>query len=210
MGRILAILVLMLIAVAAGLYIVYNRADLVVKAALEQLSPSMIGAQVDAQSVDVSPQEGRITLRGLDVGNVPGYASKYALRVDDLKIIVDPMTVTNDVVVIREIVIDVPRISYERGPRAINLQPILQRLEARFKRKVVVERLEIRGGRILVTVTGAKGQGLTIELPTVLLRDLGRDKGGLTIRELAQLVAAALEAKLPQKLLTELLADQKR
>jgi hypothetical protein len=210
MGRILAILLLLLIAVAAGAYIVYHRADLVVKVALEQMGPSFLGASVDAQAVDVVPQEGRAVFRGLEVGNVPGYSTKYAFRADEVRVIVDPLTVTNDVVVIREIVIEVPRISYERGPTAINLQPILQKIEARFKRKVVVERLEIRGGRILVTVTGAKGQGVTIELPTVLLRDLGRNKGGLTIRELAQLVAAALEAKLPQKLLTELLADQKR
>lgn len=210
MGRILAILLLLLIALAAGVYIAYQRADVVLKVALEQMGPSFLGASVDARSVDVVPQEGRATVRGLEVGNVPGYSTKYAFQVDEVRVLVDPMTITSDVVVIREIVIDVPRISYERGPRAINLQPILQKLEARFKRKVVVERLEIRGGRILVTVTGAKGQGLTIELPTVLLRDLGRDKGGLTIREIAQLVAAALEAKLPQKLLTELLADQKR
>jgi len=209
MGRILAILLLLLIAVAAGVYIAYYRADLVVKTALEQLGPTVIGAPVDAQSVDVSPKEGRVNIRGLDVGNIPGYSSKYALRVDEVKVIVDPMTVTNDVVVIREIVVDVPRISYERGPRAINLQPIIQKIEARFKRRVVVERLEVRGGKILVTTTGAKGQGLTIELPSVLLRDLGRDKGGITVREIAQLVATALEARLPQKLLTELLADQK-
>jgi hypothetical protein len=201
---------LLLIALAAGGYIAYHRADLVLKVALEQMGPSFFGASVDVQSVDVVPQEGRAVLRGLEVGNVPGYSTKYAFRIDDARIIVDPMTLTNDVVVIREIVLDVPRISYERGPRAINLLPILQKVEARLKRRVVVERLEIRGGRILVTVTGAKGQGLTIELPNVLLRDLGRDKGGLTIRELVQLAASALEAKLPQKLLTELLADQKK
>jgi hypothetical protein len=210
MGRIFAILLLLLIALAAGVYIAYNRADLVVKAALEQMGPSFLGVAVDVQSLDVAPKEGRVALRGFEIGNVPGYSTKYAIHVDDLRIVVDPMTVTDEVVVIREIVVDVPRISYERGPRAINLQPILQKIEARFKRRVIVERLEVRGGRILVTVTGTKGQGLTIELPNVLLRDLGRGAGGLTIRELAQLVASALEARLPQKLLTELLADQKR
>lgn len=210
MGRILAILLLLLIALAAGVYIVYHRADLVVKATLEHMGPSFIGASVDVQSVDVVPQQGRITLRGLDIGNVPGYSTKYATRMDEVRIVVDPMTVTSDVVVIREIVVDVPRISYERGARAVNLQPILQKIEARFKRRVIVERLEIRGGSVLVTVTGAKGQGLTIELPNVLLRDLGKDKGGLTVRELAQLVVSALEARLPQKLLSELLSDPKR
>ena len=210
MRRLVAVLLLLLIAITAGVYIVYHRADLVVKTALEQLGPTVIGAPVDALSVDVMPREGRLAVRGLDVGNVPGYSAKYALRVDEMRVVVDPLTVTDDVVVIREIVIDVPRISYERGPRAINLMPIIQRIEARFKRRVIVDRLEIRGGKLLVTVTGAKGQGATIELPNVLLRDLGKDKGGLTIRELAQLVASALEARLPQKLLTELLADQKR
>jgi hypothetical protein len=49
-----------------------------------------------------------------------------------------------------------------------------------------------------------KGQGITVDLPDIMLNDVGKRQGGLTASELANVVANALIQRIAQKVLTNI------
>lgn len=53
-----------------------------------------------------------------------------------------------------------------------------------------------------MTDTALGGQGIRFDLPDVMLRDIGRREGGLTAAQVAALVAATLQNRIAQKVLT--------
>ena len=74
-----AIVVLLLIVVGIVVYVARNT-NSIVKHAIESIGSQYLGAPVRVGSVDISLQDGRGTLKNLEIGNPPGYAGPYALR----------------------------------------------------------------------------------------------------------------------------------
>jgi uncharacterized protein involved in outer membrane biogenesis len=214
MKRALWALVLLAAIGALGAYLALDYLDVIVKVALEHWGPDLTGATVSVDKVRISPRDGKGRIGGLEVGNPPGFGAKSAARFGEIRVSLDPATVTGKVIVIHEIVLDAPQITYERGDKGTNLDAIQARIDAYVKRagaaregaddrrRFVIERLEIRGGRVLMTNAPLKGQGLRFDLPDVQLRDVGKGRGGVTAGEAAALVASTLQVKIAQKVLT--------
>ena len=208
----------------AGAWLAFNYLDVLVKWTLEHYGPDVTGAPVQVSSVHISPRDGRGVVRGLEIGNPPGFSSGRAVRVGEVRIVLDPTTLMKDVVLIHELVLEAPQVVYERGAKATNLDVIQDHIEAYVKkldaeesaaaktgdkpragkRRFIVERLVIRGVHVTMTNTSLRGQGLGFDLPAVELADVGRKRGGLTASEVAQVVASTLQQKIAQKLLTNL------
>ena len=221
MGRLLYI-VLVLAALAAGAaYLVFNYVDVVVKVALEHWGPDVIGAPVKVGEVQISVKSGRGAIRDLEIGNPGGFTAKRAARFGEIRVSVDPTTLTDKLIVIHELAVESPQITYEKGNKATNLDAIQSSIDAyvkrataggessggatdAVKRKFVIERLSIKGGKVLMTTAGLKGQGVSFDLPPVELRDIGKGKGGVTASEAAALVASTLQNRIAQKVLTNM------
>lgn len=218
MKRLLVVLVLLMAIGAGVVYLLFSYPGLVVKAALEFWAPDVMGAPVSVEDIQVSARTGRGAIRGLEIGNPPGFTSRRAARFGEIRVAIDPFTLPDDIVVIHEIVVDSPQITYERGNRSVNLDVIQGYIDAYAKRsaakesasapgsalrrRFVIERLEIRGAKVTMTTASLKGQGISAGLPDVLLRDVGKGKGGVTASEAAALVASTLQVKIAQKVLT--------
>ena len=221
MGRLLFGIAVLLALGALGAYLAFNYLDVVVKVALEQWGPEVTGTRVDVEQVHINARNGRGSIRGLAIGNPPGFASRRAAYFGEIRVSLDPATVTDPVIVIHEIAIESPQVTYEHGPRSVNLDAIQSSIEAyakraaatsqpgdsggaspTAKRRFVIERLTIHGGKVLMTNTSLKGQGVSFDLPEVVLRDVGKGKGGVTASEAAALVASTLQNRIAQKVLT--------
>ncbi|HXF78618.1 MAG TPA: hypothetical protein VN598_07130 [Usitatibacter sp.] len=214
--------VLVVIAAGAGFW-AYESLDLIVKYALEHYGPQVTGVTVEVDEVRLSPRDGRGSVKRVDIGNPPGFTAPRAARLGEISVWVDPATVRAPVVVIHEIVIDAPLITYERSDRGTNLDAIQKNISSYVKRaqeapgggdrkpsgeevkhRFVVEKLVIRGGKVTMTNPGLKGQGVTFDLPAIEMHDLGRRQGGATGSEIASAVADTLVSRIAQKLLTNL------
>ena len=207
-------------ALAAALALVaWNSLDLVVRAALLHWGPDVTGVKVDVDRVDISPFDGRGRIAGIELGMPAGFAAPRTARFGEVRLALDPSTLTSDVVVVRELVVESADITYERGNRASNLDAIQRKIEgyvkrsepqdaagkegARGKRRFVIERLSIRKARVLMTTRGLKGQGLAFDLPDVELRDVGKG-GGVTASQAAAIVASTLQQKIALRVLTNI------
>lgn len=212
-------LAVVLAAAAGGLYWLYTSLDFVVKATIERFGPDIVGAPVRVHSVSISAADGRGQLRGVEIGNPPGYSSPRALRAGTIAVGIDPSTITRDVVVIREIVADAPEITYELRGGTNNLEAIRRHIAAYVERsggaegkpaasgrspgrRYVIGRVTLRGARVTMTNPLLKGGGLTFSLPDVELRDVGKRSGGVTAAQAASIVTGALVARIAQSILT--------
>ena len=206
---------------AAGGIVAWNSLDLIVRAALLHWGPDVTGVKIDVDRVDISPFDGRGRIGGLVLGNAPTFSAPTSARFGDLRLVVDPSTLRSDVVVLRELAVESLDVTYERGNRGSNLDAIQRSIEAyvrgsgarsakaadegaKGKRRFVIERLALRKVRVLMTTRGLKGQGLTFDLPDVELRDVGKDRGGVTASEAAAIVASTLQQKIAVRVLTNI------
>ena len=219
MKKALAALAVLLALAGVGVWLAFHYLDVIVKYALEHYGPDVAGVSVKVGEVRLSPRDGRGSLRAIEIGNPAGFSSRQAARLGEIRVALDPATVTGDVVRIHELIIDGAQVTYERGPKAANLDVIQNHIEAYAKRtstassseggastrrRYIIDRVTIRGARVLMTNPGLRGQGLTFDLPDVQLRDVGKRQGGVTAGEAASIVSAALQRRIAEKLITNI------
>jgi uncharacterized protein involved in outer membrane biogenesis len=171
----------------------------------------MTQARVELDGVKIELTSGKGALRGLTVGNPPGFKSERAMSLGELGLELDVGSVTKDPVVIKEISITAPDVTYEFGLKGSNLDALKQNVDAygakskdRSKpadgekkpdepgKKLVIENLYVRNGKVNVSATELQGQTASTSLPDIHLTDIGKKTGGATAAEVAEQVLAAI------------------
>ncbi len=204
---------------AAGAYLAFTYLDVVVKWTFEHYGPDVTGVTVKVREVQISPRNGRGSVRSLELGNPAGFSAARAARFGEIRLQVDPSTITSQVIVVRELTVDEPLITYERAGGTTNLEAIQRNIERYVqqaagdgdrggrgardsRRRFIVERLTLRGAKVTMTNPALKGQGITFDIPDITLRDVGRRQNGLTASEIANLVANTLISRIAQRVLS--------
>lgn len=223
--RKLALILVVVAAVLAGAaYWAYHSLDLIVRIAVEHYAPEVTGVPVKVGSVDISPSNGRGIVKDLEIGNAAGFTAPHAARVGRILVSLDPATITGPVVHIHEIAVESPVITYERADRGgTNLEAIRANIRRYIdasggpsapsqsnapskggKRRFIVERLVLHGASVVMTNPALHGQGIRFGIPDMELAGLGKREGGLTASEIGNIVATELEARIAQKVLTNM------
>lgn len=213
----IALAVLALLA-AGGVYLAYNSLDVIVKLALEHYGPDVTGVSFKVGEVKLSARDGRGTLRDIVIGSPAGFNAPRTARLGEIRVGLDPLTITDSVVHMHELTVIAPLITYERGDKASNLDAIQRNIEAYVRRdavsaskpaeakpgrrKFIIDRLVIRGAKVTMTNPALRGQGLSFDLPDIDLRDVGKREGGATAGEIGKLVAGVLQQRIAQKVIT--------
>src|SRR5439155_8360214 len=125
----IALAIVALIA-AAAIFWVYYSLDVIVKVALEHYGPDVLGVPVKVSGVRISPKTGEGTLAGVEIGNPPGFAAARAVKLGEIRVSIDPLTLTEPVISIRELAVDAPLITFERGRGGNNLDAIQKHIDA--------------------------------------------------------------------------------
>lgn len=210
MGRALAALGAVAVAAAIGIGVwLYLSLDHIVKRAIERYVPDIIGAPVALDEAKLSPTAGTGALRGLRIGNPKGFRAPHAATVGTVEIALAPDSVTKNVVLINRILVASPSIVYEPGNAGSNFD-VMQRNAARYvgagdsgkpPRKLIVESLAIRNARVTYAPPVGRGSAtIEFKLPDIHLRDIGKNRGGVTSGELTKIVVDALAARIAEVL----------
>tara|TARA_R110002110_G_scaffold11656_4_gene55822 strand:+ start:4072 stop:4896 length:825 start_codon:yes stop_codon:yes gene_type:complete len=204
-GGILAIVV---IAIVGVVVFIYSNLDSIVKDAVEEHGPRYAGVSVKLAKVELSPENGEGKLSGLIVGNPEGYQTDSAFKLGSISLNIDISSLTGDTIIIKSIVIDKPEITYEFGEGGSNVDVIGKNVEkaagppgektpAEKKgpgKKMIVESLVVSNGNVSVSHPLLKGKKVGSDLPTIRLKDIGKDKeGGATPAEVVDRVMDAIE-----------------
>ncbi|MDL5031598.1 hypothetical protein QRD43_06720 [Pelomonas sp. APW6] len=204
----IALLVLVALLVLGGLWWLHGNLDRLVHRAIEEQGSALIGAPIRLGSVHIDPRSGEGELRQLTIGNPPGFQTPHLLQVQRVRVQVDVRTLTQPVVVIPVIEIEAPDVIYEKGATQTNIEAIQTHLARQLQsgapaaddgqapRRYIVDRLQLLRPRAQASAALLQGRTVSLKLPEMDLRDLGRAEGGLTAGELGAQVARALQQRL--------------
>lgn len=205
-GGVLAVVVVAIVGVAV---VIYSNLDSIVKDAVEEYGPQYTGVSVELAKVELSPENGQGKLTGLVVGNPKGYQTASAFKLGSIAMNIDISSLTGDTIIIKSIVIDKPDITYEFGDGGSNVDVIGKNVEnaaggqgAKQEdnkddgpgKKMIIESLVVSNGQVSVSHPLLKGKKLGSALPTIRLKDIGKNKkGGASPAEVVDEVMDAIE-----------------
>ena len=203
---------LIVLIVIVVLYFVISSLDSLIIAGVEKYGSEITQTEVRLKEAKVSVTSGEGTLRGLSMGNPKGFKTENALHLGEISLKLDVVTVTKDPVVIKEIAISAPQVTYELGSNGSNIDAIKRNINAyvgkgkdkpkekstakngekKEGRKFVIEHLYVRNGKISIGSTLMQGKTLSAPLPDIHLTDIGKKEGGATAGEVAEKVFNAI------------------
>ena len=209
------VIVVLLLVVALTMIGVYFNS--MIKAGVEAVGPKITGTIVKLDAVDISPFSGQGRLKGLVVGNPKGFQTESAFKIADAKVKVDQKTALSDELIIEEILIDAPEITYEGSPSGSNISKIQENVAAFGKsvgtkegaesksqkkdptqKKVQINHFIVKNGQVNLSASMLKGKALTVRLPDLHLRDIGKESGGVMVQQAAAEVFAAINKSVVQ------------
>lgn len=167
----------------------------IAKKAATEIGPVVLGTDIAISNIHTRILSGKVVIEGLVVGPPEGFDANV-FEMSDFRIDLDTLSLfrSDGPIVIRDIVIREPLVSYELKGIHDNLHAILNKLgvsdeeeedeekadgdKDKAGRKVVIEHFLFEGGRVRVAV--ANGKGAIVPLPTIELTGIGAKHGGIT------------------------------
>lgn len=185
--------------IVAAVVLAFSHVGSIVESAVERVGSEATQASVTLDGVDISTSSGEGGLHRLVIGNPRGFATASAIRLGEIKVAVDTGTIASDTIVVREVQIVAPEITYEIGSDGNNIDVIRRNVEAFAKthgadeaapdeggRKLIIEHLYVRNGKVAVSASFLGGREIGAPLPDIHLTDIGKDEGGASPAEIVE------------------------
>jgi hypothetical protein len=206
MKKFAAALLVLVAIIGAAVFWLSGNIDGLIKSAIENYGSAMTQAKVSVDEVRIAPVDGKGTLGNLVIGNPAGFKTPHAMKVGRIDVDIDITSVTKDVVVIHRIAIVAPDLNYEMGSAITNFDAIQKNIasflgpagskEDKAGTRLIVGELTIRQARAQASAALLGDKRVSVALPDITLKNLGKARGGITPGELGQEVVKALTAKL--------------
>jgi hypothetical protein len=201
----------LIVVIAIVLFFVVSSLDSIIKAAVERYGSEVTQVEVRLDKAKVSITSGEGSLRGLTVGNPAGFKTDRAFSLGEISVALDVGTVTQNPIVIKEIVIAAPEVTYELRSGGSNIDVIQRNVNAyagtgkgkakakaapkgddQEGRKLIIQNLYVRKGKVNVSAAMLKGGKLSAALPDIHLKDIGKQKGGADPSEVVEKLVRAI------------------
>ncbi len=198
-------LILIILAVLAiGVYFFLNAGSIIEKV-IETVGTDATGTAVEVGSVELDLGEGSVGIFDFTVDNAAGFSGGHVFSLDEISVTVDTENSSADVIVLSEVVVSSPRVLYEIVNGSSNMDAIRANVNSYQQQvgsgggssgdddgtKIIIDRLRFTGGEVIAR---AAGEEVTVDLPPLTLRNLGRASGGETAAQIAAQVADAMTA----------------
>src|SRR5438445_3168127 len=217
MKTLLKIGMIVVLLIVVAVVVISSSLSSIIKSGVETVGPKITGTTMKLDGMDLSLFSGKGRLKGLVIGNPPGFQAERAFKLADAKVKVDLKTALSDKLVIEEILIDGPEITYEGGPSGSNISKIQENVAAFGKsvgtkeaaesksqkkdptqKKVQINHFIVKNGQVKLSASVLKGKALTVRLPDLHLRDIGKESGGVMVQQAAAEVLMAINKSVVQ------------
>ena len=227
MKTILKLSGILLLVMGVGLVVLSVTLHSTIKVGVESLGPTITGTEVRLDDVDLSLLTGEGQLEKLVIGNPPGFQSNHAFYLEMVHVKADLKSIWSDTILIQEIFIDSPEISFESTPEGNNISIIHENIgsfarsgnepgsesgsgkpgqkkgsqgEPSQEQKIRIDHFMVKNGRVTVSTPLLKDQMITIGLPVVHIRDIGKESGGVTLKEISSLIISETQKTIEQEI----------
>ena len=200
---IIAIAAVVVLVVAGVVYMFSNLETLVAKA-IARGGSEAIGTNVRVAGVSLSLGEGRATIEGIGVENPDGFSSGDAFTLGEATIDIDPGSLRGEPIVIDEIRVSAPVVVAEIAKDgSSNIDVLRRNAQARSdspggedagdgeEKRIRIERFVFEKGRIELDASAVGLGTRSVDLPSIMLTDVGGADGALP-GEIAAILMKAL------------------
>lgn len=188
-----------------------------VKSGVETMAPKLLGVPVTLEDVDISLlSDGaamRASLTQLIIKNPEGYETAYAASFPNIRVKVERGSVLTDTIVVEEVLIVAPAITFEGSLQGSNLGKIQENVKRATQSRpdadgeekdethekgedpektVRIHKVIVKDAIINVSLLGGQSQGIQVSLPDFELRDIGDPSGGTTFQKASAAIFEAL------------------
>ncbi|MDR2849980.1 MAG: AsmA family protein [Verrucomicrobiota bacterium] len=191
-GLVVGIVVLLVLAVVT---LPLTIAPLV-KTAASVGGPKVLGVPVSVGDVKLRPLAGELLISHVRIGNPEGYSQKDAFSVAKIEVSLNVASLLSDTIVVRKVSIDAPSILYEKKGGKSNFDVMLANAsvaeqkektaspkDKSSSKKVVIDEVVLSGAKVAYSSGLTLGQAVTLPLPSVTVRDIGKASGGASLVE---------------------------
>ena len=210
MKRIIGIGVGLLAVVGIAVFFLYSSLGAIIISGVEKFGSEITQTQITLKEADISATDGKGTLRGFRMTNPANFKTKSAVEFDEISMTLDIKTITEDTIVVKDITITGPRITYEHSSGGSNIDTIKKNVDSYLGagssakksdggnksdsgKKLIIEKLSILNGKANVSAAILQGKTMSVDLPNIVLNDIGKSKGGATPGEVASKVMDTLQ-----------------
>ncbi len=207
-----ALILFLVVLVAIGLIINYFGGKLI-RQTVNVVGPTALGVPVSLDEAQFHLLRGHVKLKGLKVGNPEGFKTDGIFELGELSVDLNVRSLASGLIHIRKITVDAPKITYERGLTSSNLSDLLAGLEKAADTnqppveeapiepapaesegglKTIIDEIVISDAQLNVSLTVAQGFSAPIPLPTITLRDIGKETGGASFMDVIKRVLGAI------------------
>jgi hypothetical protein len=219
--RSLLILVVLFVLAALGIHFFLGTA---IKRGIETVGPKITKTDVKLNSVTLSLLSGSGKIKGFVLGNPQGFKTPAAISVGIANLSVEPRSLFDDKVVIRDITVEGPEITFETDLSAVNLKKILSNVEETAGgsdkasssdtnqpaapkqseaggKKLEVDNFLIKNAKVHVSVNAPVigQQTANVSIPEIRLINMGTNADGITAAELCKEVLKVVVEKSAQE-----------
>jgi len=194
-----------------AVFILMTQLGPIITRAVEHFGSAITQTRVDLEETEISASSGQGALRGLRVSNPENFKTESAFEFSEVGLMIDVSTLTQPTVVVKEVLIAGPEITYELGAGGSNIDAIKKNIDGYVKslglqegkgdkekaaakegKKLIIEKFSLRDGKVNVSAAFLEGKTMTVRLPNIELRDIGKAKGGASPGEVSKQMFAAL------------------
>ncbi len=209
---------------AVGIIMLALSFTTLVKTGVETMAPKILGVPATLEDVDLSLRGWsviQVDLKQLTIGNPKGYETAHALSLPRVRVRVDWTSLLGETVVVKEVLIEKPLVTFERLKLGNNLGDIQNNVTRNTRSdsddrpagvredddedddedaeesepRVHIERVTLKGAEANVSLLGGKRGVMQLPLPDLELHDIGKASGGASLREAsAQIFSAVYKA----------------
>lgn len=227
------VFLVILAVIGGGVYYFSPSLETIVKSVVHKYGSEVTGTDVNLGGFKLDLSDGKVEIKELTVANPKNYTQPYAMSVGKVAVQVDIKSILSDTIVVKNVEIEKPQISYEMlSLKQNNISQLMdnikantasetkseakaeekttQKSEVKNGKKVVIDHLSVSGGEINVAAALA-GQktSASVPLPTIKMNDIGKEKSGAEVKEVISKVLNKIFDTAYQTVVKEKLVDLK-
>jgi hypothetical protein len=184
-----------------------SNLDKIVAGVIEDVGSDVLKTSVSVSGVEIDLKGAKAGIAGMTIANPKGYSRANLFELEGISVDLDIKTVTQDVLVIKAIYIQNPKILFEgNASGGSNMQTLLDNIESGASdgdvaasgeaMKMIIDRFEFSGGLVKASSEMKPGEVMDIKLPAIKISGIGRAQGGVTADVVAQKIGKELVSEI--------------
>ncbi len=196
------ILLVLAALIAITFFVLFQSVNGIIEATVEKVGSEVTGTNVELGGVDISLTEGKGSLNQFKLENPEGFSPNDAFKFEKVSVTLDLETIFSDPVIVKEVLIVSPDITYEIGDQGNNFDALIASTKENAAAKktssqeseaeaadsseketpnIIIKRVILDDGSVAVRIPTLSDERVEVKLPKVILKDIGgKDKKGAT------------------------------